>query len=291
MIFELITLILVTTLVLYWLKQRKRKSLNGKVVLITGASSGVGKSCAFEFYARGAKVLLCSRNCEKLEAVKKELVNVRRNCPNPEVHKLDISDFETVDLRVQNIVKNSGDRVDVLVNNAGVGYRGRIDSTSVHVFHEIMKTNFTGQVAITKAVLPFMKENGGTVVGIGSVQAKISVPFRAPYSAAKHAGQAFYDCLRSEMHKDNINVLVVNPGHVNTNLSLNALQGDGSVYGKIDEATAKGLDPDYLAQQIVDAVELGKTEITPAPFHHIIAIWIRLICPKLYFWIMKKRAK
>uniref|UniRef100_H2YKI8 Dehydrogenase/reductase SDR family member 7B n=1 Tax=Ciona savignyi TaxID=51511 RepID=H2YKI8_CIOSA len=304
MLLEIIASIFILLLLYVWLKPVAPKSLEGNVVLITGGSGGLGRACAFEFHKHGCQVILCSRNLEKLEKVKKELMESGNpSFPDPLVHYLDVSDIYDVESRVDEIVRECGGRVDVLVNNAGVGYRGDVATTMVKVFDDVMKTNFMGQVGVTRGVLPYMRgSGGGHIVGVGSVQAKLAIPNRAAYAASKHAAQAFYDCLRSEVHSDHIHVTVVNPSHINTDLCPlhlipthqptyqphphNPNAGDGSAHGKLDDSTARGFPPSYVAREIVAAVRNNRSEITLAPFHHKMAIWIRLILPSLYFKIM-----
>ncbi|XP_076816932.1 dehydrogenase/reductase SDR family protein 7-like [Clavelina lepadiformis] len=300
--FEIATTLLIGFIILLlvlFLHARKQNPdyffLVGKVVLITGASSGIGKACSFKFHRHGCKVVLCSRNKAELIKVKESLelqtTALGVKAITPEVHILDLSDISHVEKNVQNIIEASGGKIDIVINNAGVSYRGHVTSTQLEVFQKVMDVNFLGQVAVTKAVLPYMvKSNSGHIISIGSVQGKIAVPHRAPYTASKHACQAFYDSLRSEVAHNNIHVSVVNPGYVKTNLSHSALTDDGSSYGKLDETTAKGLHPDVIAKFVVQSVILKKKEIMVAPFHHKLVVWIRLICPNLYFWLMKKRA-
>ncbi|XP_049558094.1 dehydrogenase/reductase SDR family member 7B isoform X4 [Orcinus orca] len=123
--------------------------------------------------------------------------------------------------------------VDVLINNAGISYRGTIVDTSLDVDKRVMETNYFGPVALTKALLPSMiRRRQGHVVAISSIQGKISVPFRSAYAASKHATQAFFDCLRAEVEQHDIEVTVISPGYIHTNLSLNAVTADGSNDGQ-----------------------------------------------------------
>uniref|UniRef100_A0A8C5QXS4 Dehydrogenase/reductase SDR family member 7B n=1 Tax=Leptobrachium leishanense TaxID=445787 RepID=A0A8C5QXS4_9ANUR len=221
---------------LYRLLQRLRSSayVQGAVVVITGATSGLGKECAKVFYSAGSQLVLCGRNEERLDDLVRELGRMRKgSIQTHKPHKVifDLSDVEAVDSASHEILNNVG-KVDILINNAGISYRGNILKTKVSVDRMIMDINYFGPVALTKALLPSMIKNGrGHIVVISSVQGKISIPFRSAYAASKHATQAFFDCLRAEMAATEIEVTVVNPGYIKTNLSMNAVTDDGSIYG------------------------------------------------------------
>ncbi|KAG9473423.1 hypothetical protein GDO78_013551 [Eleutherodactylus coqui] len=218
------------------LLQRLRSSayIQDAVVVITGATSGLGKECAKVFYEAGAQVVLCGRNEEGLKDVIKQLCLIRGGAMKfhkPHMVIFDLSDVEAVASAAREILHLVG-KVDILINNAGVSYRGAIVDTKLSVDRTIMDTNYFGPVALTKALLPSMiQKKGGHIVVISSVQGKISIPFRSAYSASKHATQAFFDCLRAEMVPHDIAVTVISPGYIQTNLSLNAVTEDGSRYG------------------------------------------------------------
>lgn len=130
----------------------------------------------------------------------------------------------------------------------------------------------------------------GHIVTVSSVQGRIAIPHRSAYTASKHALQAFMDALRAEVAADNIKVTVISPGYVATNLSLNAVTGDGSNYGKLDQTTATGMKPRSCAIAVFDAIVRGDREVVLAPLIHRIMIAVRVLCPWLYFVIMNHRA-
>lgn len=123
--------------------------------------------------------------------------------------------------------------IDILVNNAGISCRGNVLTTDLEVYQQLMLTNFFGQVALTKAILPSMVDKrSGHIVVVSSVQGVMAIPSRSAYAASKHATQAFFDSLRAEVADYNVNVTVVSPGYIKTELSLNALTGSGGKYGR-----------------------------------------------------------
>ncbi|XP_048082837.2 dehydrogenase/reductase SDR family member 7B isoform X6 [Ursus arctos] len=182
--------------------------------------------------------------------------------------------------------------VDVLINNAGISYRGAIVDTTTDVDKKVMETNYFGPVALTKALLPSMiKRRQGHIVAISSIQGKISIPFRSAYAASKHATQAFFDCLRAEMEQYEIEVTVVSPGYIHTNLSLNAVTADGSTYGVMDKTTAQGRSPAEVARDVLAAVGKKKKDVILADLLPSLAIYLRTLAPGLFFRLMASRAR
>ncbi|XP_067229546.1 dehydrogenase/reductase SDR family member 7B isoform X2 [Chanodichthys erythropterus] len=213
---------------------RHKQNLQDKVVVITGASSGLGKECARVFHAAGARLILCGRDQKRLQEVVEELRNKNNGkiqTYTPCTVTFDLSSTSLVSSAAKEILKCHG-HVDVLINNAGISYRGNILDTQVSVQRDVMETNYFGPVALTQAILPSMIDRrSGHIVVISSVQGKISIPYRSAYAASKHATQAYFDCLRAEVDRFGLQVSVISPGYIRTNLSINAVTGDGSQYG------------------------------------------------------------
>ncbi|NXP97858.1 DRS7B reductase, partial [Vidua macroura] len=277
---------------LQWM--RMRAYLQEAVVVITGATSGLGKECAKAFHAAGSKLVLCGRDSEKLKELVQELCavkNHRKNTHEPHTVVFDLSDTKAVVNAAEEILKALG-HVDILINNAGISFRGTIVDTGLHVDKKVMETNYFGPVALTKALLPSMiKRRQGHIVAISSVQGKISIPFRSAYAASKHATQAFFDCLRAEVEQYDIEVTVVSPGYIQTNLSLNAVTADGSRYGVMDKTTAEGQTAAEVAQVVLNAVGQKKKEVLVAGLTPCLAVYLRNLCPRLFFTLMASRAK
>ncbi|XP_013365077.1 PREDICTED: dehydrogenase/reductase SDR family member 7B isoform X2 [Chinchilla lanigera] len=280
---------------LFRLLQRVRMKayLRNAVVVVTGATSGLGRECAKAFYAAGAKLVLCGRNTDALEELARELTASR--FPQKQMHKpctvtFDLTDSAATMAAGAEILQCFGS-VDILVNNAGISYRGAIVDTTVDVDRKVMETNYFGPVALTKVLLPSMiKRKRGHIVTISSIQGKISVPFRSAYAASKHATQAFFDCLRAEVKQDGIEVTLISPGYIRTNLSVNAVTGDGSRYGAMDRNTAQGRSPADVAQDVLAAVGKKKKDVVLADWVPFLAIYLRSLAPGLFFSIMAFRA-
>jgi dehydrogenase/reductase SDR family member 7B len=231
--------------------------LAGKVVWITGASGGIGEALAVSASRRGARVVLTARR----EA---ELARVRQACADPAqaaVLPLDLLALGDPAAALARAEAFFGP-VDVLVNNAGISQRSTVMDTSLEVYRRIFELDFFATVALTKAVLPGMvRRKSGHVVVVSSVVGYISSPLRSGYAAAKHALHGFYDALRAEHWRDGVKVTLACPGYVRTDVSLNAVTGDGGRHGKVDPSIARGVDPALCAEKIWRAVEKEREEV------------------------------
>jgi dehydrogenase/reductase SDR family protein 7B len=231
--------------------------LAGKVVWVTGASGGIGEALALEASARGARVVLTARRAPELERVK-------ALCARPaDVATLPLDLLQIGDGAVAvRAAEQAFGPVDVLVNNAGISQRSRVLDTSMDVYRRIFELDFFATVALTKAVLPGMvQRKRGHVVVVSSAVGYISSPLRSGYAAAKHALHGFYDAARAEHWRDGVKFTVACPGYVKTQVSTNALVGDGGTYGKMDPSIARGVEPSYCARKIWRAVEKDKDEV------------------------------
>ena len=238
------------------IKKNLMKNTN-KIVWITGASSGIGAELAKIYSHRGIKLILSSRNFRALERVKSE-------CYYPENIKIlpiDLNDFYAAPALVKKAYNIFG-RIDILINNAGVSQRSLIVDTQFDVFKKLIEINYLGTIALSRALLPFfLKQGFGHYVVVSSVMGKYGSPFRSGYSAAKHALHGFFDVMRMEHQKDNIDVTIICPGFVRTPIAMNSLKGDGSVLGVDDLATRKGLKVEDFALKMVRSVDQKKWEV------------------------------
>jgi dehydrogenase/reductase SDR family protein 7B len=229
----------------------------GQVVWITGASSGIGASLARAFHREGAVLILSARRTERLEALEAEL-------GRPEdllVLPLDVSDPSAIEAAAVRALAWRGS-LDVLINNAGISQRARIEETSMATFRQVMEVNFFGLVHLTGCVLPGMLERGrGHIVNISSVAGYVSTPLRSAYAASKHAVRAYSDSLRAEVSARGLHVTVICPGYVRTDISRSALLGDGTPKGEHDRVILAGLDPDVAAQRMLSGIHRQRREI------------------------------
>jgi dehydrogenase/reductase SDR family member 7B len=230
--------------------------LRDKVTWITGASSGIGEAMALEAARKGARLVLSARR----EA---ELQRVRNACADPSrvaVLPLDLTEFDAQD--AARAAQAFFGPVDVLVNNAGISQRGLVVDTTLDVYRRIMELDFFACVALTRAVLPQMlARKQGHLVVVSSVVAYLGTPLRSGYCAAKHAVNGFYDALRAEVWREGIKVTVLCPGFIRTQVTLNAITGDGGRYGRMDPSTERGMAPEECARQAWHAVERDRDEV------------------------------
>ncbi|WP_034058085.1 SDR family oxidoreductase [Lacinutrix jangbogonensis] len=252
-------------------------SFTNKVVWITGASSGIGKHLAIELSKQGANVILSSRNLKALKTVKKL-------CENSEKVKLiplDLEDYNNLKPKVDNAISFFG-KIDILVNNGGISQRELAKDTAIAVDKRLIDINYLGTIALTKLMLPhFIKNQSGQVVVTTSIVGKIGTPLRSSYAASKHALHGFFDSLRAELYKDNITVTLVCPGFVNTNVSINALTGDGTAQQIMDKATKNGIAPDYFAKLMAKAILKKRQEVYIAGFKEKLAVYTKRFFPKV----------
>lgn len=259
-------------------------SFKNKVVWVTGASSGIGKATVLALAEKDAKVIISSRNLERLEEVRKHCENQE----NVKILQLDLDNYFRLDKLVQEAISFFGN-IDILINNGGISQRSLAFETEIAVDSQIFKTNYFGTVALTKALLPFFVANKmGHIVVVTSVVGKIGTPLRSSYAASKHALHGFFDSLRAEIHKDNIAVTLICPGFVNTEISMNALTGDGSSQNSLDKGTANGLAPDYFAKRMLKAIARKKQEVVIGGKLEVFAVYMKRFFPRVLANMIRK---
>jgi dehydrogenase/reductase SDR family member 7B len=259
-------------------------SILNTVIWITGASSGIGKALAIEFSQQNVKLILSSRKKADLELVK----TACKFPSNVEILVLDLEDYSALPRKAAEAIALFGG-VDILVNNGGISQRSLAQNTGIAVDKRMMEVNYFGTVALTKAVLPhFIEKKNGHFVTTTSIVGKIGTPLRSSYAASKHALHGFFDSLRAEVHKDQISVTLVCPGFVSTNISLNALTGDGTPQQKMDTATQNGMHPTHFAKLMVKAIQDKKEEIYIGGFKEKLAVFVKRFFPKVLSKMIRK---
>jgi dehydrogenase/reductase SDR family member 7B len=239
-----------------FLQKNEFMSFKDKVIWITGASSGIGEHLAYAFAKQGADLILSARNEQALHRVEEQCPSGTRVLVLP----MDVTDFHSLSGLAARAVNHFG-KINILINNAGISQRSLVKDTDLSVDQKIMDVNFIGTVAVTKAVLPYMRrQKEGQIVAISSVMGKIGTPRRSAYAASKHALHGFFDCLRAEVYQKNIAVTLICPGYVHTNVSINALTGDGSKNNKMADTTKGGLPPEDFARKALRVIAKKKEE-------------------------------
>ncbi len=224
--------------------------LKGKTIWITGASSGVGEGMATVFHAEGADLVISARR-------KAELERVGTSCTGPGRLRILPFDITAADQRAAAVreVLAEFPRLDVLVNNAGIGQRSAAIDTHLDVERRIMEVDFFAPVALTKLVLPRMiEQKAGHLVVTSSVAGKHAVPHHSAYCAAKHALHGYFDTLRVEHLKDNIDVTLLVIAGISSNVFRHALRGDGSEYGPSSWDGHNGMPAEACAERVVEGI-------------------------------------
>jgi short-subunit dehydrogenase len=264
-----------------------RQSLQGKVVWITGASRGIGAALAEEFARKGARLVLSAPAGEVAG-----LEQTRQRCASPPRHHLipfDLTRPEEIAAAHHGALELAG-RIDILVNNAGMTHRSRLLDTSLDVDRRIMEVNYFGPVALTKLVVPEMiRRGGGQVVAIASVLGLIATPQRSAYIAAKHAVNGFFEALRTETAEQGIDVTLVFPGFVNTEISAHALTGDGGTHGRQDPGQASAMSPEALARRVVAGVSAREPRLLIAGKEKLL-VYLGRFSPALVSQVVRRVA-
>lgn len=262
------------------------------VVWITGASSGIGEALAVAFHAEGAQIVLSARRAGELDRVAGGLSGP---APAPEgrimVLPLDVTDEAGIEKAASAVLARFG-RVDILVNNAGLTHRAPFEATSTKVYRQVMDVNYFGALMLTRAVLPAMLARGaGHIVAVSSVAGRYGSPMRSGYCAAKHAVEGLFESLREEVWSRGVDVTVIVPGAVRTNVSINALTGDGSRYGRMDPFLESGMAPADCARRALDAIHAGRRDVLIASGVARRNVILKRLSPALMSWVLRRGQK
>ncbi len=262
---------------------KKQKFFN-KVIWITGASSGIGEACAYQFAQAGAWLILTARSAEKLETVQQKCLQSGGKCnilPFNLEQTTRLADLSQQALAIYG-------RIDILINNAGVSQRGSVLETEEAVARRIMELNYFAPALLSKYLLPSMIANGGgQFVVVTSIAGRFGFPLRSSYSASKHALYGFFETLQAENYTKNIRVTMVCPGRVYTNISLSAIDGKGIAHGQLDEGQASGISAGKAARRIVKAVYHNKREVLVGG-KELLMVYIKRFMPALTARLARK---
>jgi short-subunit dehydrogenase len=228
--------------------------MKNQVVIITGASSGIGKALAFEFGRQGAIIVITGRNQSKLNEAASVL-----QAANILQHAIvcDSSSEEQTRKMIQEVVDRFG-RIDLLINNAGISMRSMFETVDLQVLKQVMDINFWGTVYATHAALPYLKQSKGGIIGISSIAGYRGLPVRTGYSASKFAMNGFLEALRTELIGTGVHVLTACPGFTASNIRNASLTGDGSIAGETMREEDKMMSAEEVAFEIRKAYEAKK---------------------------------
>ncbi len=259
-------------------------SFTDKVIIITGATSGIGKALALQMAGSNVHLVLASRRLNELMMVQEACLQKGAMCS---VFEVDMTDENSI-RKFSVDLKNKVDRIDILINNAGISQRSLAEQTAVEVDRKIMEVNFFGPVNLTKSVWPLLlKSRHANIVLMSSVTGTFGFPLRSAYAASKHAIEGFFESWMLENTKPNIYFTTISPGRIQTNISLSALTADGSAHREMDNGLAKGINVDVCATKIINGILKNKRKIYVAN-NEMILVFLRKYIPGLFFRIAKK---
>ncbi|MFO7658312.1 MAG: SDR family oxidoreductase [Bacteroidales bacterium] len=228
--------------------------MKDKVVIITGASSGIGLATAREFASRGSKVVLAARSEDTITEVEKELRQLGHEAM---AVKTDVTRIEDCKNLIDRTLERFG-RIDILINNAGISMRALFITTDINVLKKLMDVNFWGTVYCTKFALPHLIKSKGSLVGISSVAGYHGLPGRSGYSASKFAMHGFMETLRIENLKNGLHVMILCAGFTKSEIRKHALTSDGSPQGFTPREEEKMMMPEKVAKKLIKAIKRKK---------------------------------
>lgn len=262
--------------------------MKDKIVIITGASSGIGKALAYEFGKRGAKVVLAARNLEKLEEIASDLYKLG-------IQALAVQTDVTIEndcrILIEKTLEKYG-RIDVMINNAGISMRALFIDLQLDVMRRLMDTNYWGTVYCTKFAMPHLIKSGGSLVGVISIGGYIGMPGRSGYAASKFAVRGFLDTVRVENLKTGLHVLIVAPGFTTSNIRRAALLADGSAQGETPRDEDHMMSSGEVASHVYKAVVKRKRHLILTFFQGKLTVFVAKILPRFLdrqvYWTFAK---
>ena len=257
------------------IKYYQLMNFNNKTIIITGASSGIGKALAEELAKRGANLVLGARQyvtlCEITAALEKKY-NVRALAV-----QVDVSIEEECDMLVKQALLTFG-QIDVLINNAGLSMRALFNDVDLSVLKNLMNVNFWGTVYCTKYALPEILKTKGTIVGVSSIAGYRGLPGRTGYSSSKFAMNGFLEALRTELLKTGVNVMIACPGFTTSNIRVAALAKDGVAHGETSMEEGKMMTAEKVAELISDGIS-GRKRTLIMTGQGKLAVWMNKLFP------------
>ena len=225
-----------------------------KVVIVTGASSGIGEAIAREFALSGSKVVLAARSEERLSKITNELQAENRSAIYVVTDVSNVGDCK----RLIDITVEKYKTIDILINNAGISMRANFNDVDLQVLHRLMNVNFWGTVYCTKYALPYLIDRKGSLVGVSSVAGFHGLPGRTGYSASKFAMHGFLETIRIENLKNGLHVMIIAPGFTTSEIRKHALTADGTEQGESPREEGKMMSPQYVAKWVLKGIRKKK---------------------------------
>ncbi|SDI43472.1 Short-chain dehydrogenase [Ferrimonas sediminum] len=247
-------------------------TVKDKVVIVTGASEGIGRALAMQLSAAGARLMLAARNRERLEELANQLPGEAEVCP------CDVAQPEQCQQLVHQTLAHFG-RLDILINNAGITMWSRFDDLEdLGVFERLMRVNYLGAVYLTHAALPALKHSRGSVVAVASIAGLTGVPCRSGYAASKHAMVGFFDSLRIELKDQGVDVTLICPDFVVSQTHKRAMGADGHPLGQTPMQESKIMTAERCAQLCLTAIS-RRERLLITSLRGKLGRWLRLLAP------------
>ncbi|WP_199118992.1 SDR family oxidoreductase [Pedobacter sp. ASV28] len=250
-------------------------SLKDKIVVVTGASSGIGKALAEELAKRGANIILGARQYVTLCEITADLE--ARYPIRALAVQTDVTKEEDCEMLIKQAILTFG-KIDVLINNAGLSMRALFKDLDLSVLKHLMDVNFWGTVYCTKYALPEILKTEGSIVGVSSIAGYRGLPGRTGYSSSKFAMNGFMECLRTELLKTNVHVMVACPGFTTSNIRVAALAKDGVAHGETSMEEGKMMSAEEVAVRICNGIDQRKRTLIMTRQGKL-AVWINKLFP------------
>jgi len=252
-----------------------QKHFKDKVVVITGASSGIGRALALEFAGMGANLAIAARNAERLKETEQQAKQLGIEVISVQT---DVSNEVDCKFLIQQAVDAFG-RIDVLINNAGISMRALFVDSEIDVIRKLMDVNFWGTVYCTKYAMPYLLKSKGSLVGVSSIAGYKGLPGRTGYSSSKFAMHGFLETIRIENMKTGLHVLIACPGFTASNIRNTALNEKGEMQGESPRDEGKMMSAEEVARHISRAISKRKDRLTLTGQGKL-TVWLNKFFPK-----------
>lgn len=257
---------------------------SGKIVLITGASSGIGKALAEAIADNNVHLILTSRKTDQLNTLIKYCSDKGATCSG---FYLDVSDTSSID-DFCTTLKKEFKCIDILINNAGISQRSIAAETELKVDRMLMEVNFFGPVHLTKSLWPLLLQSAkAQVILMSSLTGTFGFTMRSAYAASKHAIEGFFQSWALENTNDSISFTVIAPGRIQTNISYSALKSDGSAHALLDKGQEKGIPASVCAAKIINAIKKQKRKVYIVKSERVL-LFLNKYAPSLFEFTVKK---
>lgn len=262
-------------------------NLKNKTIWVVGASSGIGEALVAQLAKEQCNIILSARRVEALQTIQ---IKYGFNSTNSLVVPLDLAESEGFDQAIA-LATQKFEQIDVLLLNAGIAHKSFAEETIESVDRKIMEVNFMGNILFSKKIIPIMKkQGGGTIAVTSSILGKIGLPLVSTYCASKQAINGYYESLRYEVEKYAINICILSPGFINTDITKNSLTAKGETFNQNSIAQQKGMNANKCAAKMIKAIKKEKRNAYIGGLETFMPAF-SFYFPRLFYFLMKKMHK